>query len=173
VQSFQAVNRSLGEARPGWKVLRVLGNLLKLDGLDQETSEAVRDEALGGSGQPALLDRLDNAISGVAVEFSAGNGLERVADVPIHFADPLVRRAHSLQRTKDAATPRACMNAATLTSLGVTAGSLVKVSRDGTALQLVAQLDTGLADNCVRVAAAHVSTINLGAMTGVLKVESA
>jgi NADH-quinone oxidoreductase subunit G len=173
VQSFQAVNRPLGETRPGWKVLRVLGNVLKLDGFDQETSEAVRDEALGGNGQPALLDRLDNAISGVAVEFSAGNGLERVADVPIDFVDPLVRRAPSLQRTKDAAAPKARMNAATLTALGVTAGRSVKVSRDGTALQLVAQLDSELPDNCVRVAAAHVSTINLGAMTGVLKVESA
>jgi NADH-quinone oxidoreductase subunit G len=174
VQSFQAVNRPLGETRPGWKVLRVLGNVLKFDGFDQESSEAVREEALGGSGQPAaLLDSFDNAISGVVVEFATGAGMERVADVPIHFADPLVRRAPSLQRTKDAAAPAARMNAATLVALHITAGSSVKVSRDGTALQLVAQLDAGLPDNCIRIATAHASTINLGAMTGVLKVESA
>jgi NADH-quinone oxidoreductase subunit G len=171
VQSFQAVNRPLGETRPGWKVLRVLGNVLKLDGFDQESSEAVREEALAGKG--ALLDRFDNAISGVAVEFAASSGLERIADVPTHFADPLVRRATSLQRTRDAASPAARMNAATLAKLGLAAGRAVKVSRGGTARDLVAQLDPGLPDNCVRVAAGHPSTANLGAMTGAITVEPA
>jgi NADH-quinone oxidoreductase subunit G len=173
VQSFQAVNRPLGETRPGWKVLRVLGNVLKLDGFDQESSEDVREECLGINGG-ALLASLDNAISGVAVELAASAaGIERVADVPIHFADPLVRRAASLQRTKDAAAPTVGMNAATLAALRVGAGSPVKVSRGGTPSILVAALDDGLADNCVRIAAGHASTLNLGALTGALKVEPA
>ncbi|MBI5786045.1 MAG: NADH-quinone oxidoreductase subunit G [Rhodocyclales bacterium] len=173
VQSFQAVNRPLGETRPGWKVLRVLANVLKLDGFDHESSEDVREECLGGTGG-ALLDSLDNAISGVAVELAASAaGLERVAEVPIHFADPLVRRAESLQRTKDAAAPTARMNAATLAALRVAAGSPVKVSRGDAPSILVAALDAGLADNCVRIAAGHASTLNLGALTGALKVEPA
>ena len=172
-QSFQAVNRPLGETRPGWKVLRVLGNVLKLDGFEQDSSEAVRDEALGSNGQPALPTCLDNAISGVTVDLASDSALERVAEVPIHFTDPLVRRAPSLQRTRDAAVPAARMSAATLAALGVSAGSTVKISRGGTALQLVAQLDAGLPDSCVRIAAAHAATINLGAMSGVLTVESA
>ncbi len=179
VQSFQAVNRPLGEARPGWKVLRVLGNVLKLDGFDHDGSEAVREECLGGngSGRPSLLDCLDNAISGVAVDLAAGSGqesqLQRVSDVPIHFADSLVRRAASLQRTRDAAAPTARMNAATLAKLGIAVGSPARVSRGGTPSILVAELDAGLADNCVRVAAAHAATTNLGAMTGAIKVEPA
>jgi NADH-quinone oxidoreductase subunit G len=176
-QSFQAVNRPLGETRPGWKVLRVLGNVLKLDGFDQESSEDVRDECLGANGG-VLPDSLDNAISGVAVELAPSEtGVEpnwqRVADLPIHFADSLVRRAPSLQRTKDAAAPTARMNAAMLTALGVCAGGTVKVSRDGTPSVFVAALDAGLADNCVRIAAGHASTINLGALIGTLKVEPA
>jgi NADH-quinone oxidoreductase subunit G len=170
VQSFQAVNRPLGETRPGWKVLRVLGNVLKLDGFDQESSEDVREECLAGG----VLDTLDNAISGVAVDLAvAATGAERVADVPIHFADALVRRAPSLQRTRDAAAPTVRMNAATLAALGTAAGSPVKVSRGDTPCILVAALDAGLADNCVRIAAGHASTINLGALTGALKVEPA
>ena len=47
VQSFHGVVKPLGEARPAWKVLRVLGNLLGLAGFDFETSDEVRDEALG------------------------------------------------------------------------------------------------------------------------------
>jgi NADH-quinone oxidoreductase subunit G len=172
VQSFQAVNRPLGETRPGWKVLRVLGNLLKLDGFDQDNSEAVREEALGVE-KGALLDRLSNALSGVTVDVTVGNGLERLADVPAYFADPLVRRAPSLQRTRDAVAPTARMNAATLAKLGLAAGVVVKVSRGGTARELVTQVDLGLPDNCVRVAAGHASTANLGAMSGAITVEPA
>ena len=47
VQSFHGVVKPLGEARPAWKVLRVLGNLLGLPGFDFETSDEVRAEALG------------------------------------------------------------------------------------------------------------------------------
>jgi NADH-quinone oxidoreductase subunit G len=177
VQSFQAVNRPLGETRPGWKILRVLGNVLGLGGFDHDSSEDVCAECLGSSDSstPSLLERLDNAISGVAVDLSgdSGAGLQRVADVPAYFADPLVRQAPSLQRTKDAVVPTARMNAATLVGLGITAGSPVKVSRGGTPNILIAELEAGLADNCVRVAAGHASTTNLGAMTGTLTVEPA
>ena len=62
---------------------------------------------------PRSPSRLANG-TGVAIETaaSAAAGLERVADVPIHFADPLVRRAPSLQQTADSRPPRARMNAA-------------------------------------------------------------
>jgi NADH-quinone oxidoreductase subunit G len=169
VQSFQAVNCPLGEIRPGWKALRVLGNVLGLNGFDYESSEAVCAEVLAGN----PLAALNNAINGVTVEWSAGSGMERVTDVPAYFADPLVRRATALQRTQDAAVPSARMNAATLAALRVTAGSPVKVSRGDTVVVLLADFDAGLADNCVRIAAGHATTINLGAMNGALKVEPA
>jgi NADH-quinone oxidoreductase subunit G len=171
VQSFQAVARPLGETRPGWKVLRVLGNVLQLDGFDYDSSEDVRDQCLPG--QPEFAAGLDNAISGVGTDLAAGNGLERVAEVPIHFADALVRRASSLQRTADAAAPAARMNAATLTKVGVTAGASVRVRAGEGETVLVATLDLGLPDNCVRIAAAHAATADLGAMFGALTVECA
>ena len=172
VQGFQAVNRPLGETRPGWKVLRVLGNLLKLDGFDHESSEAVRQEIFGGAA-PAFVEGLDNAIDGVAIDLAATAGLERIADVPLHFTDSLVRRAPSLQRTKDAAVPMARMNAATLAGLGLAAGDAVKVSGGGTPIPLVAALDGGVADGCVRIAAGHPATAGLGALVGVVNVERA
>jgi NADH-quinone oxidoreductase subunit G len=85
-----------------------------------------------------------------------------VADVPIHFADPLVRRAPSLQHSADAAVPTARMNAATLAKSGIAAGDTVKV---GTA-QLTVQLDAGVPDNCVRVATGCAMTMGAGAMFG-------
>jgi NADH-quinone oxidoreductase subunit G len=171
VQSFQAANRPLGDTRPGWKVLRVLGNLFKLDGFTFESSEAVRHVALGGASE--FVAGLDNGISGVGIEFPAAGGLERVADVPIYAADPLVRRAGSLQKTKDGQTPAARMNATTLAGLGLVSGDRVRVHAGGEPSVLVAQLDAGLPSNCVRVAGAHAATANIGALGGAISVEKA
>jgi len=170
VQSFYAVAKPQGEARPAWKVLRVLGNLLEVDGFGYDSSEQVRDELLGG--KPEFVSGLDNGVDGVEIQLPAAGSLERVADVPIHFADPLVRRAPSLQRTADAVLPAARMNAAMLAKLGVATGDPVKVGAGGTAM-LQAELDAGVPDNCVRIAAAHAATAGLGSMFANLTVEKA
>ncbi|MDO8990024.1 MAG: NADH-quinone oxidoreductase subunit NuoG [Sideroxyarcus sp.] len=179
VQSFYAVTKPRGEARPAWKVLRVLGNLLELDGFNYDSSEQVRDAVLGG--RPEFVSGLDNSVAGVAIELPAAAGVERIADVPIHFADVLARRSPALQATANAVAPTARMNAAMLTKLGVTSGGSVKVGAGGTAsagsaalmgtATLFAELDSGIPDGCVRIAAAHVNTIALGPMFGSLTVE--
>ncbi len=56
-QSFNGVVRPLGDTRPGWKVLRVLGNLLGIADFEFDTSEAVRDTVLAGD----IAGKLDNA----------------------------------------------------------------------------------------------------------------
>ena len=170
-QSFTAVAKPLGDVRPGWKVLRVLGNLLALEGFAQTDSEAVRAEALAGD----FAGRLDNGVEGIVVSSATGaaGALERVADVPIHFADPIARRAPSLQKTRDAAPPTARIAPATLAALGLAAGDRVRVAQGAASVELVAQADEGLAAGCVRVAAAHPSTAALGAMSGDLSVERA
>ena len=53
--------------------------------------------------------------------------LERLADIPIYFADPLVRRAQSLQQTRDARPPTARVNQRTLEALGMQPGDSVIV----------------------------------------------
>jgi len=172
VQSFHAVTKPLGETRPAWKVLRVLGNLLDLPGFNYESSEQVREEVLGG--KPEFVSGLDNGLNGVAINIAAAPAaMERVADVPIYFADALVRRATSLQASADAGVPVARMNAATLAKAGVSAGASVRVKSAAGEATLTAQLDAGLPDNCVRVAAAHAAVVGLGAMFGALTVERA
>ncbi len=169
VQSFTAVARPQGETRPGWKVLRVLGNLLELEGFAYNDSEAVRAEALPGD----VAARLDNAVEGVVVAAAtaAVGALERVADVPIHFADPLVRRSPALQKTRDAAMPAARIAAETLKTLGIAAGDKVHVVQGAGRAELLVVADDGVAAGCVRVAAAHPSTASLGAMSGEISVE--
>ena len=101
LQSFHAVVRPLGDTRPGWKVLRVLGNLLGLSGFDAETSQAVLASALPGVAQGAVVDaaRLNNRTS-AAVDLSSAQSAPCVAS--IYQLDGLVRRAPALQLTADA-----------------------------------------------------------------------
>ncbi|MDP1982612.1 MAG: NADH-quinone oxidoreductase subunit NuoG [Sulfuritalea sp.] len=173
VQSFYAAAKPLGETRPAWKVLRVLGNLLELNGFDFNSSEDVRAEALGG--QPEFVAGLDNGIDAAALNLvAAAGGIERVADVPIHFADPLVRRSPALQLAADSAAPSARMNAAMLAKFGLAAGDRAKVGAGATAsVILPVQLDAALPDGVVRIAAAHADTVALGPMSAVLSVEKA
>jgi NADH-quinone oxidoreductase subunit G len=171
VQSFKGAVKPLGEARPAWKVLRVLGNLLKVDGFDQDTSEAVRDEVLKGVD---VASKLNNAIGGVEVNAaSVSGGLQRVSEVPIYTTDAVVRRSAPLQATTDAATPCAWLHSDDLKKLGVQAGATVKVSQGQGSVQLVAAVDDKLPKGVVRVAAGHAATAALGAMFGTITVERA
>ncbi|MBL8492044.1 MAG: NADH-quinone oxidoreductase subunit G [Rhodocyclaceae bacterium] len=172
-QSFHAVAKPRGDARPGWKVLRVLGNLLELPGFSFESSEEVRVEALGGEHE--FASGLDNDFSAGPVQVSQGAAgtLERVADVPIHFADPVARRAASLRETRDSRAPTARMNAATLAAGGLQDGAAVRVRSAAGDVTMKAELDAGLPDGCVRVAGAHPDTVALGPLSGTIAVERA
>jgi NADH-quinone oxidoreductase subunit G len=171
VQSFKGAVKPLGEARPGWKVLRVLGNLSGVAGFDYDSSEAVRDEIIGGIDVSAKLNNTVQA----TIQSSAFNlqsaGLQRVAEVPIYFADALVRRAHSLQQTRDAAIPCVTMRGSELQKLGIKAGDVVKVKQDKGSVCLTACADDRLPAGVARVPAGHPATAELGAMFGAIMVE--
>jgi NADH-quinone oxidoreductase subunit G len=172
VQNFTGAVKPLGDARPGWKVLRVLGNLLGVAGFDYDSSEAVRDEALGALDVGGRLNNhLDIALQSPSKE--AAQGLQRVADVPVYAADALVRRATSLQKTRDAATPRVAMRSAEMQKLNVQSGDTVKVTQGKASVCLAVQADDTLPAGTARVAAGHPATAELGAMFGTITVERA
>jgi NADH-quinone oxidoreductase subunit G len=168
VQSFNGTVRPAGDARPGWKVLRVLGNLLGVPGFDYETSEAVRAEALPAD----VASGLSNAATvAPAVSPASAGGAERIADVPIFFSDPIVRRSPPLQATRAARPPRALANARTLAGFNVAPGDKVRARQGEASALLEAALDDTLPDDVVRIAAAHESTAGLGAMFGPVTLE--
>ncbi|ASM77735.1 NADH dehydrogenase (quinone) NADH dehydrogenase subunit G [Vitreoscilla filiformis] len=171
VQAFHGVAPALGNSRPAWKVLRVLGNMLGLSGFEQTSAEEVRAEALGDVNQ--LVARLGNDVSVVPQIAVSVPGLQRVADVPIYSTDSLVRRAASLQQTSDAKAPVVGLPRALWQQLGLQAGAKVKVSQGSAAAVLAAREDATLAANVVRVAAGHPDTAGLGAMFGAISVEKA
>ncbi|RYE78690.1 MAG: NADH-quinone oxidoreductase subunit G, partial [Oxalobacteraceae bacterium] len=104
-QSFNGTVKPLGETRPAWKVLRVLGNLLDVQGFNYETSEEIRNEVLGMPAnakeiQADLRPRLNNQVklAPKAAAAVAGGALERLAPVPIYSTDGIVRRSPPLQQ---------------------------------------------------------------------------
>ena len=171
-QSFVGVVRPAGDSRPGWKLLRVLGNLLNVERCDYQSSEEIRNEILvDGSALPA--GSLAGTIAPTASAATAlqGTGLQRIADVPIYFADGLARRAPALQKTRDAQAPAARMNAVTLAGVGAADGRSVRVKGSEGSAVLNAVLDNTVPDGCVRIAAAHPSTASIGALNDMIVVE--
>jgi NADH-quinone oxidoreductase subunit G len=172
-QSFRGVVKPLGQTRPGWKVLRVLGSLLGLDGFGFDTSEQVRDSVLP-AGEGALAQRLDNRIAvPIVAPATAAAGAERVAEVPIYFADALVRRAPSLQETRDAKPPRARVHRTLLEALGLAEGAQIKVRQGRGEAVVAAVVDPAVPPGVVRLPAAHASTCSLDGMSGPITVERA
>jgi NADH-quinone oxidoreductase subunit G len=101
VQSFHAVVKTAGEARPAWKVMRVIANLLGLPGFGFESAQEVLTAARGAQDAQASLvqgGKLSNATS-AAVDASAAAG--QPATAAIYQLDSIVRRAPSLQLTAD------------------------------------------------------------------------
>ena len=164
LQAFHGVVKPLGDTRPAWKVLRVLGNLLGLPGFAQETVEEVRAEALGSD----FSQRLDNSPSeAIQPPPPPVAGLERVADVPIYATDAVVRRAVSLQATADAADPVVGLPPGLFAQFG----PRVRVHQGAASAVLPAREDPTLAAGAVRIAAGHPLTATLGAMFGAVSVE--
>jgi len=102
LQGFQAVVKPAGDARPAWKVLRVLANMLELPGFEQESSREAL--ALVGlvqveSGALVAADKLGNQTS-ASIDLAPAGGAPCVAS--IYQLDSLVRRAGALQLTADA-----------------------------------------------------------------------
>ncbi|MGN6703166.1 MAG: molybdopterin-dependent oxidoreductase, partial [Burkholderiaceae bacterium] len=174
-QSFNGAAKPFGDTRPGWKVLRVLGNLLDLHGFDYENTEAVRKDAVGAE-QAAGLDlasRLNNAagVRPVPGSRAADGALERLGEVPMYATDAIVRRSPPLQDTRYAHPAEASMSPALAQRLGVVAGDRIRVEQGSGSAVLHAHVDARLPDNVIRIPAAIAATASLGGMFGPITAE--
>ncbi len=171
VQSFNGVVSPWGEARPAWKVLRALGNLLQLDEFNYDSSEQVRAEIV--SAEDGFVQNINNALETFSISDVnlKTNGIERIGEVPIYRTDPVVRRADSLQKTNDAVPPVAFASPVFLGKFGVQAGETVKIKQQSGEIQIEVAADVNLPDNCIRLACAHSQTSRLGGMFDEIKLE--
>jgi NADH-quinone oxidoreductase subunit G len=171
-QSVQATVRPLGEARPGWKVLRVLSELLGAKDVAFDSSEAVRDAALPQGWE----SRLGNSANAMAKSAPAG-AIERIADTPIYQSDTIVRRAVSLQKAGLSKIPAAQIASDLAQIAGISGAGRVRLVQSGVAGQGVCIVDAvvnaSLPLGTMRIPAAQNSTSALGSHTATITVERA
>jgi len=177
-QRYDAATTPPGEARPAWRVLRVLANRLGIEGFDYESIEDVRAEADERIGEVALPDNLAGPRPGSGAAPAGGEGTEsamaslaRVGEVPLYAVDPLVRRAGALQRTCEVPAPAVRVNPAALRALGLEAGSMATVRQNGSALTLEVAGDPAVPDGCVLLHSGVPHSVGLGPSWGPITVE--
>lgn len=172
-QAFHPVTKCAGESRAGWKILRVIGSALELDGFDFGTIEDVRNKVLGDS---LAVDSLKLGNSLAIDKFAlpeAVSGIQRIADIPIYSSDPIVRRSGPLQATRDAAAPNARMNSSLISQIGLRPGDKVRIKSETGEVTVVLIEDDAVAAGCLRLAGGHGDTMALGGLHGEVSVECA
>jgi NADH-quinone oxidoreductase subunit G len=145
-QSFAGCVSPRGEARPAWKILRVLGNLLGLDGFDYVSSEQVRDELRALCADIELNNAVPDTVMLETTEVDAE--LMRAGDVPMYAGDPVLRRAVSLQKTVDAQTFCARINNFEAQRLELVDATMVQVKQNELSAQCPLVIDDSIPDGC-------------------------
>ena len=173
VQTVQPSVKPLGDSRPAWKVLRVLGGLLALDGFLFNAPEEVLGEAL----DDGYCNRLNNKATSSSIangNLAPFNGLERLADVNIYAGDQIVRRSSALHLTRDAKRGNQVgLNKITFAELGLKEGDAVRVTQDSHSVDMPATLEVNLAPGAVRISAGTMASAKLGSMFGPVSISKA
>ena len=167
-QSFSGASKPFGEARPAWKVLRVLGNLSGVAGFDYVSSEEIRAEAENTCAQVQPDNTLD---SGKPLVPFKSEGLHRVAEVPIYAADSLVRRARSLQLSPLAQPVEVRLHPDMARDLGVAEREQVQVRQNGAAIDLPLVLDESVPKGCAWIPAGLYASVALGPAVGPVAIQ--
>jgi NADH-quinone oxidoreductase subunit G len=167
-QSFTGASKPFGDARPAWKVLRVLGNLCGVAGFEYVSSEEVLAEirAACGEVQPDNTPTFDRLLSPLRTD-----GLLRVGDVPIYAVDPLVRRARSLQASPLAQPAEVRLHPAVARDLGVSGRDRVQVRQNGVAVELPLVLDESVPAGCAWIPAGLPASMALGPAVGPVAIQ--
>jgi len=166
-QHSQAAVHLSGEARPGWKVLRVLGNLLHLNGFEYVSAADVFAEI---STAMDSATRIPADQAPVAESVARPKGLLRISPVGLYDGDALLRRACALQETVHASGLHIAMNRVECRRQNVTPGDVVTVSQDAYSAELEVTLDSRLPDGVACIAGGSAAARALGAATGSISI---
>ncbi|HHO59101.1 MAG TPA: NADH-quinone oxidoreductase subunit G, partial [Thiotrichales bacterium] len=168
-QSFKGVMKARGEARPAWKVLRVLGNLTGLEGFDYLSSQDVKNEVRAQCENIELSNAVEAAKT---VDVKAGEGLQRAGDVPMYAVDAVTRRAASLQKTVDAQTLCVRINSGEAARAGLGEATSVKVTQGENSAVLPLLIDESIPDASVWIASGLEGSDLLGEAFAGVTIES-
>lgn len=170
-QSFQGVATPYGEAKPAWKILRVLGNFLHLDGFEYETSEEVKQEVKSQYDDKKTISHTFKK----PAKFSLNNAkkLMRIGEIPPYSLDSIVRRALPLQETQEVmegVTAAAKMHADTARELNLQSSQMVTIKQGNGSVKLPLVIDERVAKGAVLIAGGIDATNMLGDLIGEVEI---
>lgn len=168
-QRFTGVVPAKGEARPAWKVLRVLGNLLELEHFNYQSSEEIHDEVkhIIAEIQPSHSHALHIPTTMPVVI----DDIERLTEWPIYRTDSLVRRAPALQAAVINEEPVARMSVTLANKLQLSADGRVLVKQGGGEAILSVELCDDMPDDTVYIPAGFGLTADLAAPFGAISLQ--
>ena len=169
-QRFQGAVAPQGEARPGWKVLRVLGTMLELDGFGYASGKQVHDELKSLCGATPL-DNGRRGDYGLHQPMPPSGDLMRVGGVPIYAVDQAVRAAPALQRTPLAGRFELGLHPDDAARLGLADGDRAEVTQGARRAVVPVVLDDGLAPGAAHLPAAVPGSERLGPAVGPIQVQ--
>lgn len=171
-QSARGTTNPPGEARPAWKIYRVLAEELELEGFGFESPEEVTRE-LTSHCSSVTLSNMTNFDHTPAFYVPSNESLLRAGETPIYATDPIVRRSQPLQKSLDGKQAFAVMNASQAQSLSVQDGEQVSVRQNGSAVSLPTRIDDAIPEGCVWVPTGLPETRELGELFGAIEVSKA
>ncbi len=171
-QSSRGMTNPPGDARPAWKIFRVLASELELDGFGYDSPEDITRELQAKCGSVQLGNLTDFA---QVPAFSAPRdaALLRAGETPIYATDPIVRRSQPLQTSLDGKQAFASMAESQMQQLSLNEGDSVYVRQNGSAVTLPVKLDNNVPGGCVWVPAGLPETAALGELFGAIEVSRA
>ncbi|WP_376695081.1 NADH-quinone oxidoreductase subunit NuoG [Wenzhouxiangella sp. EGI_FJ10305] len=164
--TLEAVGRAPGQAHAGWKILRMLGEMVGSEGFDFATLEAVTERALAADAVEAACD--DPADPSLA----ESDTLWRTGEVPIHSGDNLLRRAPALQATTHAAPTVCAVHPATARRHELENAERVRVSQGEASVEMDLVIDARVAPGAVGLPVATCPVSTLGAGGGEISLEA-
>lgn len=161
-QTFSAVAQPIAEAKPIWKILRVLGNLFSVSGFDYISEQGVLAE-FNAQAEAIKPDTMKHWLATNKLPaLSAPIGIQRIIDVPMNAVDPLTRQAQSLQMTTDIADGYAHINLKLASKYQLSNDRLVDIEIDDHKVSLPIMIDDRVADDCVLIHVAQDCHTDLG-----------
>jgi len=149
-QSVRGCARPQGQARPAWKILRVLGNLLDLTGFEYTAADEIRHEVQQACANVELDNRVKSGGDLPSAEGDAAGQWTRIAPIGMYALDAVVRRAQPLQETEAADRQRCClMHPADAEGQGWNEGDILLVGQDGASANLPLRTDERIARGSV------------------------
>lgn len=139
-----------GQARPAWRILRVLAEHFGLEGFTYGSCQQVLDEIKAQTGEATGFEGRLHESRAVHTRV-APEGIYRVSATPMYAVDNVVRRANSLQQTPYERSPGVAMCEQQARELGVLGEDEVCIVQDGRTKVLKLELDPALPMNCVWV----------------------